>query len=1220
MGKIDYKKIYDYNRRKWEGLTDEPEKYEALLAGHYSDSNHFIYELLQNAEDADATKVVVECYADKLIFFHNGTPFNEDDVVGVSSMLMGTKSGKSDKDSGQKIGHFGMGFKSVFKYTNQPEVYSDEEAFKIERYLLPVELDNGWNYTDEKENIKCKLVGGKTRFPFRSEEHLTKFIIPFTKKDVDGNEVKLSSKDVISKLRELDGRILLFLSTIKELYWIDKTTNEFMLITLSEDEQDKNLITCRREGSRTGEKEDIEKYLKFTKVFDHEKMNDCNVSIAYKVNRAQGKLHIAPLQNQCVWVYFPTKDETVLPFLIHGSFETAVSREKLMEPSAFNNDLFGEIINLIGDSLEELKSRGMITQSFIRQVLIPAFDDERFNLGDCDDNNGNEISDLQVEITKRFKEGELLPTTDGGYCSVSKAFIPVPYGMAEFKKSELFKDSFGAVNTFVQFGDNSAARFNDYYIWLRDDLGVPLFTLESWGKQLQKLSVTDRITKKSSAYSELKQFYDFISDYRESVYVGKSQAYFSRTSSYEMAIRNCVKAAWEHFRTAPIVLNKTGDLIPAYVKENTNIYLNSSSKFKSVVVEALVEDDLVKDFKLLFEEGLRITPFNNFQFVKEKVIRKYVDGDEINFENESNSDQEYLEDLKQILNLVSEGVSVEELQDMLKDACIVRVVCNGEVLYSLPSQSYRRISDEGVDLTIYMNAMADDYSPLDYEFYEKNQISDKQLGQLGVFSKIEELGTQRHNGGQGDPAWYALGDYYPQISILHWKENRDYISENPDTDLAKKKSKEMLTWALRNSSKLAGEVKHNKTNTYIRHEESRFLRWDIKGEYPRYNHYGSGWLYNQNEELVYPEEISKFELNTAIYGPIEYSKESYEVLGFATKNMDETADAFDAVDSMDKKSKEVLFKQLARSLGYTVEKSNSNTFIDDEEDGLFDPNSMLSNDFPTRRVKNMDTLQAHVRQQFFCSDPTKYRQVLRQIRVSKNQKMVKEYVSSMYTNIDGVRICQMCKEPAQTMEAIEIAHLGIEMEQLHLGLCPNCAAKYKALRDNEKNKFKENVIEDIRSIDLEFDEEDGEYELCLSYDESIWFNQTHLAEIQEILSLVEQHGLPGNSIEEVVEEGPLGPITRRRLLLPEEEVAVTEEKKNVDSYDAINDVLIIEEGCFVTYKKLALGKGESSCYDNVIQSKKYPLHKALIGAKVGDVIRFMGKDYEVMAIIPNENN
>lgn len=39
----------------------------------YSDSAHFIYELLQNADDAGATEVEMQLFPDKFIFAHNGS-------------------------------------------------------------------------------------------------------------------------------------------------------------------------------------------------------------------------------------------------------------------------------------------------------------------------------------------------------------------------------------------------------------------------------------------------------------------------------------------------------------------------------------------------------------------------------------------------------------------------------------------------------------------------------------------------------------------------------------------------------------------------------------------------------------------------------------------------------------------------------------------------------------------------------------------------------------------------------------------------------------------------------------------------------------------------------------------------------------------------------------------------------------------------------------------
>ena len=43
------------------------------VSDKYSDSAHFIYELLQNADDVGATRAEFELLEDRLIFKHNGT-------------------------------------------------------------------------------------------------------------------------------------------------------------------------------------------------------------------------------------------------------------------------------------------------------------------------------------------------------------------------------------------------------------------------------------------------------------------------------------------------------------------------------------------------------------------------------------------------------------------------------------------------------------------------------------------------------------------------------------------------------------------------------------------------------------------------------------------------------------------------------------------------------------------------------------------------------------------------------------------------------------------------------------------------------------------------------------------------------------------------------------------------------------------------------------------
>lgn len=43
-----------------------------LLTELYPDKAHFIYELLQNAEDKEASSVAFELFNDRLVFTHNG--------------------------------------------------------------------------------------------------------------------------------------------------------------------------------------------------------------------------------------------------------------------------------------------------------------------------------------------------------------------------------------------------------------------------------------------------------------------------------------------------------------------------------------------------------------------------------------------------------------------------------------------------------------------------------------------------------------------------------------------------------------------------------------------------------------------------------------------------------------------------------------------------------------------------------------------------------------------------------------------------------------------------------------------------------------------------------------------------------------------------------------------------------------------------------------------
>lgn len=305
MGKINYKSIYDKNRNGWREMTDNPGKYEALLSGHYSDSNHFVYELLQNAEDTKASCVVFEYNNDNIAFYHDGKPFDEADVIGVSSMLETTKA-----DDAQTIGKFGMGFKSVFKYTCEPVIYSDSEAFKIVNYLLPVEVESEWDYEYQMKEEMIYYLDSEVFIPFGNSKHLTKVILPFQKRATTGEVIKTNGNDIVTKLKELEPEILLFLSNIKTLFWIDKSNKKYELFRLIEDKNDK-LVICKLKGNiatKNNKRYEDLYFYKYNKTVHHDKMKNAQVSLAFQTNSVQKS--ITRIDNPNIWVYFPTKDKT----------------------------------------------------------------------------------------------------------------------------------------------------------------------------------------------------------------------------------------------------------------------------------------------------------------------------------------------------------------------------------------------------------------------------------------------------------------------------------------------------------------------------------------------------------------------------------------------------------------------------------------------------------------------------------------------------------------------------------------------------------------------------------------------------------------------------------------------------------------------------------------------------------------------------------------------
>ena len=187
-------------------------------------------------------------------------------------------------------------------------------------------------------------------------------------------------------------------------------------------------------------------------------------------------------------------------------------------------------------------------------------------------------------------------------------------------------------------------------------------------------------------------------------------------------------------------------------------------------------------------------------------------------------------------------------------------------------------------------------------------------------------------------------------------------------------------------------------------------------------------------------------------------------------------------------------------------------------------------EFPSAQIKNWDSLRKHAAEILCYASPVKYEYVVRRIRVSKPVSEVQAYMKGMY-RVSGTfeYACQMCHSVVPNVEMAQIANdPDLELDPMHLCLCPNCHTEYKKIRSDERKV--EEFLYDITSLtDGEINSSDP---VVIDLDgEEIWFTQTHIAEIRELLALKEA----ADKAEKNPESLPKTPSLVKTSAEPEEE-------------------------------------------------------------------------------------
>ena len=376
----DYEQIRDENvaRYGWDTAVLD-------LLGHlYSERTHFIFELIQNAEDAGATRLAFELFTDRLEVRHDGRPFTEADVRGVCGVAQSGKSGDLTK-----IGQFGIGFKSVYAYTATPRVHSGGEHFRIDHYVRPEAVDPADDALAD---------GG----PADGDPAGTLFVFPF---DHDTVPAATAVQEISAALDRIEPATLLFLRNLTEL----RASGAAVTGTLIERRTQPRTpsgqhVTLTRSQGRGARAED---WLIWARPLDDLGHAGQRVEIAFRADTAHREPRLVARDGAPLVVFFPTQKETFLGFLVQGPYRTTPARDNVPGDDPANQALVRETALLLVDVLRELRDTGLLTVEVLAALPLDA---ERFPPGSM-------LRPLFDAVRTALTEEDLIPAAGGGYAA-----------------------------------------------------------------------------------------------------------------------------------------------------------------------------------------------------------------------------------------------------------------------------------------------------------------------------------------------------------------------------------------------------------------------------------------------------------------------------------------------------------------------------------------------------------------------------------------------------------------------------------------------------------------------------------------------------------------------------------------------------------------------------------------------------------------------------------
>ncbi len=315
-----------------------------LTGDLYTETERFIFELLQNADDLPNPKGKVDVkfvvLKEHFLILHDGQPFDYQNVEAISSISESTKS-----NNPEQTGYKGIGFKSVFADSECVYINSGFFSFKFDKHdkihtnvdKTPWQIKPIW--VDEKDYpSEIKQYGEFFKSPVATAIHV-------------GREKIGEYKTKLSRLFQ-DPRLILFLRHVENIYVIGLTNNLKLDIKITKSKQGDKYQISRNEETTYWLVQDFEfdvpqevrsKMEGDNKVPDKLKLvKRSKLSFAAQIK--DKKLESVDEDNSVLFTYLPTNvKEYGFPFLVNADFLTTANRQEIHHDNVWNIFIFEKI-------------------------------------------------------------------------------------------------------------------------------------------------------------------------------------------------------------------------------------------------------------------------------------------------------------------------------------------------------------------------------------------------------------------------------------------------------------------------------------------------------------------------------------------------------------------------------------------------------------------------------------------------------------------------------------------------------------------------------------------------------------------------------------------------------------------------------------------------------------------------------------------------------------